>query len=149
MDSDTTMTSAPAEAAQPAASPSPEQLLEILVDEQEDSASYRALAMMTNGQARCTLMGMSQDEARHARTAAAMYYILTGKQPAGFTYPCSRCAALCRELRLHYDAELRSAQNYADLAAASPAFADAFSGMSQDERGHAAKILALLQNCGM
>ena len=144
MDSVTTETAAAA--AQSGNALTPEKLLEMISDEQADSAVYRRLANLACGQARGALMQLSRDERRHARTAAAMYYILTGKQPGSFAAPGPVCSALCRELRLRYDAELRSAQTYETLAGTAGSFGDAFLQLSQDERGHAAAILALLQN---
>jgi|GEM_PF-2463512 len=123
----------------------PERLLEMISDEQVDSALCRRLADLARGQARGVLMQLLHDERRHARTAAAMYYILTGKQPGSCAAPVPACAALRRELRLRYDAELRAAQAYETLAGTAGSFGDVFLQLSQDERGHAAAILALLQ----
>jgi rubrerythrin len=135
-------------AAQPAAPDAltPAELLEIRADELQDEARYRRLAAKTYGRTARTILSMARDEARHARTAGAMYELLTGKRPpAGAPVPAAAVRGVREALRAQYEPELAAAGEYGRLAARTATMQAPFAAMAGDERRHAALILSLLQ----
>jgi len=135
-------------AGQPAAPDAltPEELLEICADERADAARYRRLAAKARGSAARTILQMARDEERHARTAGAMYELLTGKRPPQDVPVPTAAQDLRGALRAQYEPELRTAAEYDRLAALTGTMKTPLSGMAADERRHAELILSLLQN---
>ena len=125
----------------------PEQVMELLVDELSDACTYRTLAERTGGDVRRCLQQLAREEQRHGRKLEAIYYLMTGRRPCPDRPkgPCVAC--LNEELRKRYDEEVSGAAKYHKLAEKAGSFQQAFHCLGMEEENHSRMILKLLERC--
>ncbi len=127
--------------------PDEQTLCELLCSVLHQQATYCHLACMARGCVRKTLQCLAADEKRHAKTLAAMYYILTGRKACPEPARPACVACLNEALREQYAAERQASRRYAELAKCAGEHACAFEQLSTDACCHAQTLCQLLQHC--
>ena len=122
-----------------------EELQSLVRDELADACAYRTLAACLPPKERRCLLSIAKDESRHAKTLAAMYFLLQGRRLCPEPPPRLCVTCLCEELRKHYRGELAGAEAYEAFAKRAGEFAPQITCIAADERRHAQTILRLLQ----
>lgn len=123
-------------------------LMAFIEDELSDRRYYLAFACQAPTWARRTLLDFSAEEAVHARRLMAVYYLMTGS----CYNPSVSCEKIwvgpwCNALRERYHAETCGGLNYIRSAedTADPCLSKLMTELSEEEYGHAGRILAMLQ----
>ena len=123
-------------------------LTNFIEDELSDQRYYQAFARQAPGWARRTLMDFAATEGGHAKRLMAVYFLITG---ICYT-PSVSCEKIwigpwCNALRERYHMETCGGQNYIQAAQSTndPCLTKVLMELSEEEYGHAAVILEMLQ----
>lgn len=123
------------------------ELLPLLAQTRADSALYTQLAARMKGRAQQQLRELSRQARCHARTLAAISFLMTGQKPCPErpARPCVTC--INQTLREQYVQERAAAEQYTALAARAGSYADALQGIAEQKRQHAKSLFCILQDC--
>lgn len=111
----------------------------MIEQEREARCTYLALARCAGRNAgvfRC----IAEEEGRHARKLAALYYLLTGNEHCPKVSGPVCVGNLCEELRARYAAELSAAQFYREAAERWPEQGNLFRCLAAAEQCHSERL---------
>lgn len=124
-----------------------QELLPLLEAAREACAVYAHLAARMSSRARQQLRAAARQQQSHARTLAALSFLLTGQKPrlGAPARPCVTC--ISQTLRERYMQELAEAERCAVLSARAGSFAEPLRTLAAQKTCLAGQLLTILQTC--
>ncbi|NCB64049.1 MAG: ferritin-like domain-containing protein [Clostridia bacterium] len=125
------------------------ELQSFIAHELQDCRCYMALARRSSGNVRQTLMGLAQDEKRHAKRLSTAYFLISGveywpDQPGGMVNTTGPLPA-CLRARFAEEQKGEAAYHAAAERTCDPCLKELYLELANDENAHSWVLRGLLE----